>query len=277
MLGATMIAKMMFAVPDVRSARDVCPMTSPATPPNDPRQPRDAAYWAEPVAALKVGAVPAGALNLNVDGRRVVGPLQGFCPLWQKTYRVRLAGSSATPAEVILVWKERFAALQPPHNRLYGMGAAARPGEIVLMNADMRCLPVNSGLLIPYADDEAFTLMTPEGCPEAGWIMCSAFVEDGATVAQIQTQGRSNDPIFEFGFRFLAGAKEQEKIWSHVLTELAALFGVRDAVNLRKVCLDPRIQWSRVGNVWGNATVRSVLYLMTHPGTLARRSTECAG
>lgn len=249
-------------------------MTSPSIPPsnNTPNTPpRDAAFWAEPVSALKVGTVPKGAINLNVDGRRVVGPLQGFGPLWQKTYRVRLVGSSTTPAEVIQMWKEHFADLQPKQNRMYGMGATARPGEIVLMNADMRGLPVNSGLLLLYADDEGFTLMTPEGCPEAGWIMCGAFAEDGATVAQVQTQGRSNDPIFEFGFRFLSGAKEQEKIWSHVLTQLAARFGVTTQVELQKVCLDPHFQWSRVGNVWGNATVRSVLHVMTHPSEWFRR------
>lgn len=245
-------------------------MTSSSTPPTGESQPRDAAYWAQPVSTLKVGAVPVGAVNLNVEGRRVVGPLQGFGPLWQKTYRVRLPGDAATPTEVIRVWKERFADLQPPQNRMYGMGAAAQPGEIVLMNADMRGLPVNSGLLLLYADDEAFTLMTPEGCPEAGWIMCGAYAEDGATVAQVQTQGRSNDPIFEFGFRFMSGAKEQEKIWTHVLTQLAAHFGASTPVELRKVCLDPRMQWSRAGNVWDNATVRSALHVMMHPATWLR-------
>lgn len=249
-------------------------MTTPTTPPSGATPPRDAAYWAQPVAALKVGAVPEGAVNLNVEGRRVAGPLQGFGPLWQKTYRVRLPGATVTPAEVIQIWKDRFAELQPRQNRLYGMRAAARPGEVVLMNAGMRGLPVNSGLLLLYADDEAFTLMTPEGCPEAGWIMCSAFAEDGATVAQVQTQGRANDPIFEFGFRFLAGAKEQEKIWSYVLTQLAAHFGVSAPVELRKVCLDPRIQWSRAGNVWSNATVRSVLHVLTHPAGWLRGSRQ---
>ena len=35
-------------------------------------QPRDAAYWAKNVTTLKLGQVPAGAVNLNVTGRRVV-------------------------------------------------------------------------------------------------------------------------------------------------------------------------------------------------------------
>ena len=46
-----------------------------------------------PSSRLEVGAVPAGAINLNVAGRRLAGPVQGFGQLWQKTYRVRLHGA----------------------------------------------------------------------------------------------------------------------------------------------------------------------------------------
>ncbi len=95
-------------------------------------------------------------------------------------------------------------------------------------------------------------------------ITCSAYVEDGATVAQIQTIGRSNDPIYELGFR-LVGAREQEKIWTYVLESLAAHYGVRGSVDLRKTCVDSRIQWSQAGNVWRNATIRSMLYSMAAP------------
>jgi len=240
-------------------------MTSPSVPPRD-QPPRDAVYWAQVVATLKVGEVPPGAINLNVEGRRVANPLQGFGPLWQKTYQVRLDGATAAPAEVVRVWKARFPEFQPPENRFYPALAGVEPGQIVLLHASMRGLPVDSGLLVLYADDESFAFMTPEGCPEAGWIMCSAFDDDeGVTVVQIQTQGRSNDPLFEFGFRFLGGAKQQEKIWTHVLSELAAAFGVQGQVELRRVCVDPRIHWAKATNVWQNATVRSVLYMTTAP------------
>lgn len=245
-------------------------MTTPSMPPSE-GQSKDALYWAQAVTTLKVGEVPTGAVNLNVEGRRVVGPLQGFGPLWQKTYRVRLSGTEVAPAEVVRVWKERFPELQPPQNRLYPALAGVAPGQIVLLNASMRGLPVDSGLLVLYADDETFAFMTPEGCPEAGWIMCSAYDGDGAAVAQIQTQGRSQDPIFEFGFRFLGGAKEQEKIWSHVLRQLAAHFGDAGQVEMEKTCLDPRFQWSKVSNVWHNASVRSMLYTMAAPMRWLRR------
>ena len=46
------------------------------------------AAWSPPVSRLKGCHAPAGAINLNVCGLRVVGPLQGFGQLWQKTYWV---------------------------------------------------------------------------------------------------------------------------------------------------------------------------------------------
>ena len=72
------------------------------------KTPRDAGHWAAPVGRLKVGGVSDDAVNINVEGRQVVGPLQGFGQLWQKTYSVRLSGASITPKEVIKEWKENF-------------------------------------------------------------------------------------------------------------------------------------------------------------------------
>ena len=78
----------------------------------------DALCWAQ-TSTLHLSKAPTGALNLNVDGRAVVGPLQGFGQLWQKTYRLRLSGIALTPVEVIQVWKANFARFQPPDNRFY--------------------------------------------------------------------------------------------------------------------------------------------------------------
>jgi hypothetical protein len=70
------------------------------------KRPRDAAYWAQRVETLRVSNVPEGVANINVEGRRVVGPLQGFGQFWQKPYKVRLAGAEATPKEVVRIWKD---------------------------------------------------------------------------------------------------------------------------------------------------------------------------
>lgn len=241
-------------------------MTNPSPkPPETPS--RDAASWAGRVETLKVDAVPIGAVNINVDGRRVVGPLQGFGALWQKTYQVRLHGDELTPAEVIRIWKERFPEFQPPQNRFYPSVAGVAPGEVVLINASLQGLPVGTGVMVLYADDESFTLMTPQGHPESGWVTFSAYADedDSATIiAQVQSMARANDPIYEVGF-MLGGSKAQEQIWTHVLSSLATHFTSNPAVNFSKTCVDPTLQWRQAGNIWHNAAMRSMLYTLTAP------------
>ena len=239
---------------------------------------RDEGNWAAPVDRLRVSQVPSGAGGLNVDGREVVSPMQGFGPLWQKTYRVRLSGAQATPEEVVRVWKENFPRFQPPENRFFPSLAGVKPGEVMFIDATLPIwpgmsggMPVSAGVMIMYADDVSFTVMTPAGFPEAGWNTFSAFEEEGATVAQVQSMARSNDPIFEFGFRLMGGARQQEAIWSHVLTGLAAHFGVQAQVQTQLACLDPSLQWSHFGNVWQNAIIRTFFYKLAAPLRWLRR------
>jgi hypothetical protein len=220
--------------------------------------------WAAPVSRLKVTDVPAGALNLNVEGRQLVSPLQGFGQLWQKTYRVRLSGVEITPTEAVNFLKENLPALMPADSRFYPSVTGVKPGEVVLISATLPGLPggvpVSTGVLVLYADEESFTLMCPEGHPEAGWNTFSAYEDEGTTVVQIQSQGRANDPLYELGFRLLGGAAQQEKIWHHVLTQVAAHYSLAGQVQTSKTLVDPALKWSAAGNIWQNAILRTVLY-----------------
>jgi len=231
--------------------------STPEGPSN--RNPRDAGSWALGRNVLRVTDVPEGAVNLNVEGRRVIGALQGFGQLWQKTYTVRLEGADVTPEEVVAIWKREFPGFHPPESRFFPSLEGVAPGEIMLINASVQGMPVYTGVMVLYSDDVSFTVMTAEGLPEAGWNTFSAYEEDGVTVVQIQSLARASDPIYEVGFR-LFGSTAQEKIWTHVLTNLAAHFGVHERVRLEKDCVDPKLQWYRVGNLWHNAGLRSVVY-----------------
>ena len=236
----------------------------------DQSESRDAAHWAAPVSKLSVTDVPSGAVSLNVEGRQVVGPLQGFGQLWQKTYQVRLTEVEASPDEVVSLLKQKLPEYMPDNSRFYPSVTGVEPGEVVLINATLPGIPggIATGVMVLYSDDESFTLMCPEGHPESGWNTFSAFEEEGATVAQIQSLSRANDPVFEFGFRFMGGSKQQERIWGHVLSRLAEHYGVTAQVQTRKSLVDSRIQWSQAKNVWYNAALRSVVNL---PVRLARR------
>ena len=224
----------------------------------------DTFAWAQQTSTLRVSRVPTGALNLNVDGRQVVGPLQGFGQLWQKTYRLRLPGVALTPAEVIQVWKTHFAQFQPSENRFYPVVGSVEPGQIVLINATMSGMPLSTGVMVLYADDESFTLMTPQGHPESGWVTFSACIENGCLVCQVQSLARANDPLYELSFR-LGASGVQERIWIHVLKALAAYFNVQASVQVTKECVDSQVQWSEARNIWQNAAIRTMCYTLTAP------------
>ena len=246
-----------------------------ATPPPEKKertQPRDAAFWAMKVERLEVSDVPEGAANVNVQGRREVGALQGFGRLWQKTYRLRLTGVEVTPEEAVKVWKERFPEFQPPNSRFYPSMAGVAPGEVLFITASVGGLPVHTGVRVIYADDESFTVMTPEGHPESGWNTFSAYTdEDGTTVAQVQSLARANDPIYELMMP-LGLHKMEDRTWQHTLRSLAAYFGASGEVRTRVVCVDPRRQWRNYGNVRYNAVIWSMFHAITAPPRYIKRS-----
>ena len=223
---------------------------------------RDTAYWAKPVSKLKVTDVPSGAVSLNVEGRHVVGPLQGFGQLWQKTYRVRLSSADITPSKVVSFLKEKLPELMPRDSRFYPSVSGVKPGEVVLINATLPGVPggIATGVMVLYSDDESFTLMCPEGHPEAGWNTFSAYQEKDTTVVQIQSLARANDPVFEFGFRFMGGAAQQERTWHHVLGGVAKHYGLDAPVQFHRALVDGKLQWSQAKNVWYNSAIRSFLY-----------------
>ena len=227
-------------------------------------QPRDASYWSQQISALKVSNVPSGALNLNVEGKRVVGPLQGFGKMWQKTYRVRLQGAAIDPKAVIKTWKENFPRFWPAGNRFYGPLTGIAPGEVALLSIRAGGVALSTGVLVLYADDESFTLMTPQGHVFAGWITFSAYADGETVVAQAQVLMRANDPIYELGLRF-GGHRQEDRFWQHTLTALATALGVDAQVQTEVVCIDPRLQWSQAKNIWHNAAMRTTMYRVGAP------------
>ncbi len=230
---------------------------------NKDRAARDAA-WAKPVDRLRVSGVPDGALNLNVEGRQLTGPLRGFGKMWQKTYRVRLDGVEATPQEVIAAWKENFSKFWPEGNAFYGPLTGIAPGEVAVLNLSMPGrIPLSTGVMVIFADEESFTFMTPQGHMLAAWITFSAFEEDDTKVVQVQALLRATDPLSEIGLR-LFGHKSEDEFWRHTLKALAAHFGVTASVEQQVTCVDPRLQWSQAGNIWHSAALRTPLYAPVH-------------
>ena len=231
----------------------------------------DTTNWAKPLSKITVAEVPNGATNLNVENRRAVGPVEGFGQMWEKIYQQSLAASKITPLEAIKYMKENFPQLQPPQNRFYPTAAGIQPDEVVFIDSSTPGGPVHTGVLILYSDDESFTFITPQGHPESGWVSFHAFEQNQDTIVQIIGLARANDPVYEMAFR-LVGAKFQERIWRHVLSSLATHLGVAPQVNVMKTCVDKKMQWSQMTNLWYNAQIRSLLYTVVSPLRRSRKS-----
>jgi hypothetical protein len=233
---------------------------------------RDATAWAKKVSTLNVAEVPEGAVNLNVEGRRLASPIQGFGKMWQKTYQVRLPGERASATELIATWKQRFPEFWPAGNMFYGPLTGIEPGDVALLNMTLPGrMKLSTGVMVLYADEESFTLMTPEGHMFAGWITFSATERDGETVAQAQVLMRASDPIFELGLA-LGGHGQEDRFWNQTLAALAASFGEPDAsVDTQVICVDRRRQWSKWRNVWHSSAIRSTLYTMGAPARGVKR------
>jgi hypothetical protein len=232
---------------------------------------RDADNWAKLVSDLHVsGDLPSQAINLNVEGRRLTGPVQGFGKLWRKTYRISV-GSDVAPTDVIKTWKENFPKFWPAGSWFYGPVKGVGPGEVGLINITIPGrLKVSTGILVLYADDESFTFITPEGHQFAGLITFSSFRLTGRTVVQVEVLMRANDPLWELGMP-IAINRIEDRFWNQTLKSVASYFGVADEVETEIICLDRRRQWARWTNIRHNALVRSAFYAVLTPVRLVRR------
>jgi len=227
----------------------------------------DEAYWAKPVRTLTTKDVPAGAVDLNVTGRRLHGAAHGFGKLWQKSFWVRLEGATVTPQEVIRVWKERFADFWPKGNRMFLPATGIAPGEVGLINAAP--LPgapkMATGILVIYADDESFSFMSPVGHPFAGSLTFSAYDDGGVTVVKVDELMRASDPLYELAMMTPFGQRMQNDIWRKTLRSVAKHWGSEAPVEERIVCVDRRRQWSQAKNIFYNAGIRTALYTVVRP------------
>jgi len=237
----------------------------------EPPAPRRTDTWAKSIPTLSVTDVPEGAININVEGKRLTSPIQGFGKMWQKTYQVRVPRERVSATDLIATWKQRFPDFWPEGNRFYGPLTGIAPGDVALLNMTLPGrMKLSTGVMVLYADEESFTLMTPQGHMFAGWITFSAIERDGETVAQAQVLMRASDPIFEMGLTF-GGHKQEDRFWQHTLTALAAHFDHEAEVDTQVVCVDKKRQWSRWRNVWHSSAIRSTLYMLGGPGRALKR------
>jgi hypothetical protein len=242
-------------------------------PPSEKRKSSEQA-WAKPSDRLQVTHdMPAGSMNLNVQGRQLTNPLQGFGQMWQKTYRIKLiaprvpaTGKATQPADIIAGWKSNFPKFWPRGNNFYAPFTEIQPGEVAVLNLKgPGGMPLSTGIRVIYADDEQFSFMTPEGHMFAGMITFSSFQEEKELYAQIQALIRTSDPMYEVFFKLGIIGKMEDEFWSATLKNLASYYNASGEVELKSQCVDNKWNWGQVKNIRNNAAMWSGIYTMTTP------------
>jgi hypothetical protein len=211
----------------------------------------DASGWAESADKLAGG-------GLNVSGRRLSGPQQGFGPMWQKTYKVRIP--EVSPERVVAEWKANFGKFWPAMSKFNAPLAGIAPGEVGGITS-MQLM--STGVMVLYADETSFTFMTPEGHPFSGWVTFSSYDDDG-TVGQVQLIIRPSDPLWDVAFVLGAGRGE-DWMWQHTVRSLAQHFGTDATCETQVVKVDRRRLWKNWRNIKKNAGIGSAVDLMARP------------
>ena len=226
---------------------------------NESRGARDNKGWSTLKSKLIVSDNRPNAININVNNRTVLGPLQGFGSVLEKEYKLQIPNSQLSAQELMSKFRSSFITLQPPQNVFYPSSKGIEAGETVLIDSSTPGGVVSTGVHILFSDDVSFSFITPQGHPEAGWITFSASEKDEKIEIKIRGLASASDPFFELAFR-LAGSKFQERIWKTVLANMAKSINVDDNIILTKKIIDKKLHWKAVRNLWFNAQLRSLPY-----------------
>ncbi len=218
--------------------------------------------WAGNVAHIAVGDVPAEAMNINANGRKVTSPVNGFGRLWEKRYRFQIKNSAMEPQKIISLWRKEFPDFWPKGNRLFTSGGAPIvPGATALLNLSVGGLLVlATGIIVIYADDHSFCFSTVRGHMLCGWINFNSFRKNDQTIIQVHPLFRAADPLMELGFR-LGAARQEDQFWHRTLRNLAARLGVEGQVEQTNALIDPRLRWGEFGNILHCGAIRSSLHM----------------
>ena len=159
--------------------------------------------------------MPRGSMNLNVQGRQLTNPLQGFGQMWQKTYRIKLIAPRVllqakppTRATLLRAGKRTFRNFGPAAIIFTRPLTEIQPGEVAVLNLKgPGGMPLSTGIRVIYADDEQFSFMTPEGHMFAGMITFSSYEEEDDVYVQMQALIRASDPARESFSNWASSAK----------------------------------------------------------------------
>lgn len=219
----------------------------------------------ERISPLISNPLPSGALRENVEGRKVMGPDDGFGTHWRKRFWIPLTGANVLPQELVTIWKDRYTEFWPKGSHLYQPPDGLQKGDVAA--ADLSVIGgarIGTGIVVIDEQDTSFTFATLQGHMLAGTITFSGKDDAGVTVAQVEVDMRAGDPLYEIGM-FLGGHQYENRFWQAGLVALGRYFGVTAEPEMSQECIDRLPRWRNAGNIVHNAFVHSGFYVVSRP------------
>ena len=177
------------------------------------------------------------------------------------------AASRCRPTDLIATWKQRFPEFWPEGNSFYAPLTGIEPGEVALIGMTLPGkMKLSTGVMVLYADEESFTLMTPQGHMFAGWITFSATERE----RRDRGPGAGADARVGPDLRDRADARRPQAggpLLGRRRSRRSARTSARPMahVDTQVVCVDKKRQWSKWRNVWHSSAIRSTLYMLGAP------------
>lgn len=166
------------------------------------------------------------------DGEHVQDARQGVGPIYQRRYRVRIAGSPLTPAQLIERLGDDLNAASPVEvavfDKVSGTDRSLEVGDEYVVHMPG---PWNCPVRVVERTPASFRFATLRGHLEAGEIeFRAADAPDGGLVFVIESWARSGDRLAEMLYAKVGIAKEMQlHMWAHFCMRAAELSGGRMA------------------------------------------------
>jgi hypothetical protein len=172
--------------------------------------------------------LPEPADDGSAPGDGLQGLDQGVGPLLHRSYTVRIAHCSMSPAALIDVVAAKLNRVTPEmavFRKTRGAEDSLRPGDEFVVRMPG---PWNGPVRVTRRDATSFRLSTLDGHLEAGEIEFRAGPAGNALSFEIESWARSGDRLSDLLYNRLRLAKEiQLNMWSHFCIRTADLAGGR--------------------------------------------------